>query len=281
PDGPGHAEEAVGGQDRLVDRDPRPAPGAEEDGTRVGRRGGVEDLGRRPAGLESRGEAEKAAEAGVLGEQGRVPLEAQGERIARGQGAEGHHGGEGGRAEAADHRPGPGGREGECQEPDQQAADQEHQVATHRVPSPEVAHGQVVRTERYFSKSSRIRPVPRTTQLSGSSSTCTGRPVSWTRSWSSPRISAPPPVITIPRSTMSLASSGGVISSARRTASTICCTGSCTASRISLECTRTVFGMPETRSRPFTSMSRSSPLGYALPTLILICSAVGSPMSRL
>src|SRR5256886_13084940 len=38
-------------------------------------------------------------------------------------------------------------------------------------------------------------------------------------STSRPRISAPPPVITIPRSTMSLASSGGVISRARRTAS--------------------------------------------------------------
>ena len=35
-------------------------------------------------------------------------------------------------------------------------------------------------------------------------------------------INAPPPVITIPRSTMSDASSGGVISSARRTASTTC-----------------------------------------------------------
>ena len=76
---------------------------------------------------------------------------------------------------------------------------------------------------------------------------------------------APPPVITMPRSTMSLASSGGVISRARRTASTIACTGSWIASRISLEWTRTVFGMPETRSRPFTSISRSSPTGAADP----------------
>ena len=94
-------------------------------------------------------------------------------------------------------------------------------------------------------------------------------------------MSAPPPVITMPRSTMSLASSGGVISSARRTASTICWIGSWIASRISRECTRTVFGMPETRSRPFTSISRSSPHGAAEPILILIGSAVGSPMSRL
>ncbi len=85
----------------------------------------------------------------------------------------------------------------------------------------------------------------------------------------------------IPRSTMSLASSGGVISSARRTASTTCCIGSWIASRISVECTRTVLGMPETRSRPFTSISRSSTVGYADPILILIASAVGSPTRRL
>src|SRR6185503_6358011 len=142
-------------------------------------------------------------------------------------------------------------------------------------------HDQSERTLRYFSKSSRIRPAPRTTHVSGSSSTWIGSPVSCASRMSSPRISAPPPVMIMPRSTMSLASSGGVISSARRTASTIACTGSWIASRISLECTRTVFGIPETRSRPFTSISRSSPTGAADPIWILICSAVGSPISRL
>jgi hypothetical protein len=117
--------------------------------------------------------------------------------------------------------------------------------------------------------------------VSGSSSTWIGSPVSWLSMSSRPRMSAPPPVITMPRSTMSDASSGGVISSARRTASTICWMGSWMASRISCECTRTVFGMPDTRSRPLTSISRSSPTGYAEPIVILICSAVGSPMSRL
>src|SRR6266542_4431483 len=88
-----------------------------------------------------------------------------------------------------------------------------------------------------------------------------GNPVSCCSSRSSPRINAPPPVMTMPRSTMSDASSGGVIPSARRTASTICWIGSCTASRISLECSRTIFGMPDTRSWPFTSISRSAPIG--------------------
>ena len=42
----------------------------------------------------------------------------------------------------------------------------------------ERGHGQVESTLRYFSKSSRMRPVPRTTQVSGSSSTWIGSPVS-------------------------------------------------------------------------------------------------------
>src|SRR5690606_37890182 len=194
---------------------------------------------------------------------------------------EAHHGAERRLAHPAHDRGGPRLRQRVGQECDDQAPRDEGQVARGRVPSPEFPHRQLLRTERYFSKSSRIRPVPRTTQVSGSSSTWIGSPVSCDSSWSRPRISAPPPVITMPRSTMSLASSGGVISRARRTASTIACTGSWTASRISLECTVTVLGMPDTRSRPLTSIWRSSPAGYALPTLILINSAVGSPTSRL
>src|SRR5215217_6292324 len=52
-------------------------------------------------------------------------------------------------------------------------------------------------------------------------------------------------------------------------------------SRISCEWTRTVLGMPETRSRPFTSISRSSPVLKALPIWILTASAVASPIIRL
>ena len=85
----------------------------------------------------------------------------------------------------------------------------------------------------------------------------------------------------IPRSRISLASSGGVISNARRTAFTIWEIGSWTASRTPEESTLTVFGRPETRSRPFTSISTSGSSGTAEPRRILIRSAVGSPMSRL
>src|SRR5450759_4600267 len=64
---------------------------------------------------------------------------------------------------------------------------------------------QVARTDQYFASSSSIRPQPRTTQVRGSSSTWIGRPVSWDNRTSRPRMRAPPPVITMPRSTMSAA----------------------------------------------------------------------------
>src|SRR6266850_1488082 len=57
-------------------------------------------------------------------------------------------------------------------------------------------------------------PEPRTTQVSGSSATMTGRPVSSISRRSRSRSSAPPPVSTMPFSAMSAPSSGGVCSSA-------------------------------------------------------------------
>ena len=80
---------------------------------------------------------------------------------------------------------------------------------------------------------------------------------------------------------MSLASSGGVTSSARRTAFTIFWNDSWSASRTPEESTITVRGRPETRSRPFTAMVSSSSSGSALPICILISSAVGSPIRTL
>ena len=59
---------------------------------------------------------------------------------------------------------------------------------------------------------------------------------------------------TMPLSTMSAASSGGVRSRQVRTVSTIAITGSRRASRISSSVTTMVFGMPSMRSRPLTSM---------------------------
>ena len=94
-------------------------------------------------------------------------------------------------------------------------------------------------------------------------------------------MSAPPPVMTMPWSTMSDASSGGVISRAARTASTMEPICSIMHSRTSWEWIGTIFGIPETRSRPFTSISRSSSVSIADPICILIASAVGSPMSKL
>ena len=76
---------------------------------------------------------------------------------------------------------------------------------------------------------------------------------------------------------MSAASSGGVLSSVTFTVSTIAATGSSIASRISSVDTTIVFGRPVTRSRPRTSAYSSSCSGYALPSAILISSAVRSP----
>src|SRR6185369_5274641 len=70
-------------------------------------------------------------------------------------------------------------------------------------------------------KSDNIFPAPSTTDDSGSSAIASGRPVS-SRSRLSRFFSIePPPVSTMPRSTMSAESSGGVRSSATRTASTM------------------------------------------------------------
>jgi len=106
----------------------------------------------------------------------------------------------------------------------------------------------VVRTLRYFSGSSRIRPVPRTTQVIGFLVQVDRQARLLLQQHVEAADQRAPAGHHDSRSTMSDASSGGVISRARRTASTICWIGSCTASRISLECTRTIFGMPETRS---------------------------------
>ena len=85
---------------------------------------------------------------------------------------------------------------------------------------------------------------PCATEVSGSSATCTGMPVSWRSRSSRPRSSAPPPVSTMPRSMMSPASSGGVWSRVARTASTIACSGSSRACRTSALETTTVRGQP-------------------------------------
>src|SRR5438128_6182017 len=132
------------------------------------------------------------------------------------------------------------------------------------------------------SSSSRTLPTPRATQDIGSLATVTGSWVSAPISRSSPRRRPPPPVMTMPVSTISAASSGGVCSSHVRTVSTMAITASPSASLTSFSVTTTVFGKPSTRSRPFTSMVRGSPSpGYADPRLILISSARRSPIRRL
>ncbi len=57
--------------------------------------------------------------------------------------------------------------------------------------------------------------------------------------------------------------------------------GSLSASRISSELTTTVLGMPATMSRPLTSIVSCCSSGYALPMVILMRSAVCSPMAML
>ncbi len=80
---------------------------------------------------------------------------------------------------------------------------------------------------------------------------------------------------------MSAASSGGVRSSVILTASTIELTVSASASRISSELTSIVLGTPASKSRPLTSIVVSRPEGYALPIVLLMTSAVRSPIARL
>ena len=83
----------------------------------------------------------------------------------------------------------------------------------------------------------------------------------------------------MPRSATSEHSSGGVCSSAERTAETMPASGSCSASSTSLELMVNMRGTPSARLRPDTSISFTSLCGKAQPTSILMRSAVDSPMS--
>ena len=85
----------------------------------------------------------------------------------------------------------------------------------------------------------------------------------------------------MPRSLMSAESSGGVCSSATRTALTMVETHSLNASRISLSSIVIALGLPSMRLRPLISMVSGLSSVYAEPISILICSAVRSPISRL
>ena len=118
------------------------------------------------------------------------------------------------------------------------------------------------------------------TELNGSCAMCTGIPVSSRNRASRPLSNAPPPVSTMPRSMMSPASSGGVLSSVARTASTIACNGSSIAWRTSALDNVTVRGRPEIMSRPRISASGSLAVGNADPRVILTSSAVRSPSIR-
>ena len=113
-------------------------------------------------------------------------------------------------------------------------------------------------------------PQPRTTQVSGSSATSTGRPVSSASRRSRSRSSAPPPVSIMPRSAMSAPSSGGVCSSAILTAETIWLSGSVSASSTSLLLIVKLRGTPSDRLRPLTSISLISEPGKAEPICFLI-----------
>ena len=87
-------------------------------------------------------------------------------------------------------------------------------------------------------------PEPTATHVSGLSARCTGICVSWRSRSSRPCSSAPPPASTMPRSMMSAASSGGVLSSVDLIASMIWETGSSSARRTSSDEMTTVFGRP-------------------------------------
>ena len=101
---------------------------------------------------------------------------------------------------------------------------------------------------------SRALPEPSTTVDNGSSVTVMGRPVSSLRSLSRFFNSAPPPVNTIPLSTISADNSGGVCSSAILVVSRIASICSEIATRIYSESMARILGIPETRSLPFTSI---------------------------
>lgn len=102
--------------------------------------------------------------------------------------------------------------------------------------------------------SSRNLPAPRTTQVSGFSACITGTPVSLLINLSRPLRREPPPVITMPRSTISAASSGGVFSRACLTPSSICSTGSFSDFLISTESISRVLGRPDIASLPLDSL---------------------------
>ena len=116
---------------------------------------------------------------------------------------------------------------------------------------------------------------------------CTSMPVSFWIRVSSPRSRAPPPESMMPRSMISLESSGGVHSSVSLMASTMRIRFSFIASRTSSERIRISFGRPSTRLRPLISIVVSpcsvsvGSGGQAEPISSLICSAVRSPTSRL
>src|ERR1035437_8913647 len=99
-----------------------------------------------------------------------------------------------------------------------------------------------------------MRPVPRTTEASGSSAIDTGNPVSSRMRLSRFLSRAPPPVSTMPRSLMSALNSGGVRSRATRMALMMVATHSPRASRISLSLMEIVRGTPSIKLRPLMSM---------------------------
>ena len=92
--------------------------------------------------------------------------------------------------------------------------------------------------------------------------------------------SAPPPLSTMPRSQTSADSSGGIRSSASRTAWTICAPARRAPRASSWSLRITVVGLPSSTWRPLTSISLRSDSGAAEPSSILIRSAVRSPISR-
>src|SRR5581483_11079803 len=106
---------------------------------------------------------------------------------------------------------------------DQQEVSQQHGQKEETGTLSDVDQGHAAQSIEIFRsrlKSDSIFPAPSTTEDSGSSAIASGRPVSSRSRLSRFFSSEPPPVRTMPRSTMSADSSGGVRSSATRTAST-------------------------------------------------------------
>ena len=80
---------------------------------------------------------------------------------------------------------------------------------------------------------------------------------------------------------MSDASSGGVLSNVLRTASTMLATGSAIPVQTWFALIVRFLGRPLIKSRPRISMVSGLSTNMAVPNVILICSAVRSPISRL